>query len=45
MKKTFKKFLKGFLAVTLSVSLLTACSSGENHDKTGGSDIGQSNSE
>lgn len=45
MKNTFKKFLKGFLAITLSLSLLTACSSGENHDKTGGSDIGQSNSE
>lgn len=45
MKKTFKKFLNGFLAVSLGFSLLTACSSGENHDKTGGSDIGHSNSE
>lgn len=34
MKKTFKKYFTGLLAVTLSLSLLTACSSDKKTEKT-----------
>jgi len=45
MKNTFKKLFTSLLAVSLSISLLSACTSEKTPDETGEADIAQANSE